>query len=69
VVGPDAGDERHTEADEYTVDDRNGRALYFSRKTKDGWRVFVSTRTGSTGPGGWQEPEQVDLPADFHHAH
>jgi hypothetical protein len=46
----------------------NGKALYFSRKTKEGWRVFVSTRTGSTGPGGWGEPEQVDLPADFHHA-
>jgi hypothetical protein len=46
----------------------DGKSLYFSRKTKEGWRVFVSHRTGSTGPGGWQEAEQVDLPVDFHHA-
>ena len=25
-------------------------------------------RTASTGPGGWHEPEQVDLPINFHHA-
>jgi hypothetical protein len=59
----------NTEADELhpwvTAD---GKALYFSRKTKDGWRVLVSTRTGNMGPGGWQEPEEIDLPIDFHHA-
>ena len=29
--------------------------------------MFVSTRTGNAGPGGWEEPEPVDLPVDFHH--
>jgi hypothetical protein len=46
----------------------DGKSLYFSRKTKDGWRVCVSTRPAATGPGGWREPKEVDLPADFHHA-
>jgi hypothetical protein len=46
----------------------DGRSLYFSRKTKDGWRVLVSKRDRSAGPQGWAEPEVVDLPADFHHA-
>jgi hypothetical protein len=46
----------------------DGKSLYFSRKTADGWRVFVSTRTGATGPGGWREPREVDLPVGFHHA-
>ena len=46
----------------------DGRSLYFSRKTKDGWRVFLSTRTGRTGPGGWREPKELDLPVGFHHA-
>jgi len=49
-----------------TVD---GRALYFSRKTEDGWRVFVSTRPKPTGPGGWGKPALVkDIPPKFHHA-
>jgi hypothetical protein len=59
----------NTEADELhpwlTAD---GKSLYFSRKTSDGWRIFLTTRTASTGPGGWQEPEHVDLPINFHHA-
>lgn len=59
----------NTEADELhpwlTAD---GKSLYFSRRNPEGWRVYVSKRSGSTGPGGWEEPEQVDLPADFHHA-
>jgi hypothetical protein len=46
----------------------DGRALYFSRKTKDGWRVCVSTRTAATGPGGWRAAKEVNLPVDFHHA-
>ena len=46
----------------------DGKSLYFSRKTKEGWRVFVSKRTALTGPGGWQEPEPLDFPTDFHHA-
>jgi hypothetical protein len=46
----------------------DGKALYFSRKTKDGWRVFVATRPRSTGPAGWDEPKLVgDLPPNFHH--
>jgi hypothetical protein len=46
----------------------DGKSLYFSRKTAEGWRQFVTTRTSSMGPGGWQEPEAVDLPNEFHHA-
>jgi hypothetical protein len=46
----------------------DGKALYFSRKTKEGWRVFVTTRAAATGPGGWGDPEIVDLPVNFHHA-
>jgi hypothetical protein len=46
----------------------DGKALYFSRKTKDGFRVCVSTRTSVSGPGGWREAVELDLPADFHHA-
>jgi hypothetical protein len=45
-----------------------GKQLYFSRKTKDGWRVFVASRAKTTGAAGFGEPKQVDLPADFHHA-
>jgi hypothetical protein len=59
----------NTEADELhpwvTAD---GKSLYFSRKTPEGWCVFVSKRTESAGPGGWEEPEQVDLAVGFHHA-
>jgi hypothetical protein len=46
----------------------NGRELYFSRKTKDGWRVFVATRKDVTGAAGFAEPRPLDLPPDFHHA-
>lgn len=45
-----------------------GKSLYFSRKTKDGWRVFVAARKDATGPGNWGEPKQLDLPAGYHHA-
>jgi hypothetical protein len=45
-----------------------GKQLYFSRKTKEGWRVFVTSRTQATGAAGFGEPKQIDLPADFHHA-
>ena len=45
-----------------------GKSLYFSRKTKSGWKLMLSTRTNSTGPQGWQKPEEVDLPVGFHHA-
>jgi WD40-like Beta Propeller Repeat len=47
----------------------DGKSLYFSRKTKEGWRVFVATRAGATGPAGWDEPKLIEaLPENFHHA-
>jgi hypothetical protein len=59
----------NTEADElYPWVTGDGKSLYFSRKTKDGWQLYRSMRTGNTGPGGWQEPEKVDVPVNFHHA-
>ncbi len=42
--------------------------LYFSRKTKEGWRVFYVTRKQVTGSQGFGEAKMIDLPADFHHA-
>ena len=44
------------------------QAMYFSRKTKDGWKLFVSHRTNLTGPQGWGEAEEVGFEAGFHHA-
>jgi hypothetical protein len=45
----------------------DGRELFFSRKTKDGWQLFVAGRPGKTGAFG--EPKPVaELPAGFHHA-
>ena len=47
----------------------DGKSLYFSRKTKDGWRVLVATRKEATGGAGFGEPTLLkDLPAGFHHA-
>jgi hypothetical protein len=47
----------------------DGKGLYFSRKTKDGWRVFVAKRQAATGPAGFGEPALLaDLPPGFHHA-
>jgi hypothetical protein len=44
-----------------------GKHLYFSRKTKDGWRVYLSQRARSSGEA-FGEPALVeDLPPDFHH--
>ncbi len=46
----------------------DGKQLWFSRKTKEGWRVLVSKRTQATGAQGFDDPVLVeDLPADFHH--
>lgn len=46
----------------------DGKQLYFSRKTKDGWRVFVCKRQQATGGQGFDKAALVeDLPADFHH--
>jgi len=39
--------------------------LYFSRKSNDGWRVFVARRGRPDQP--FEKPVQVDLPAGFHH--
>jgi Tol biopolymer transport system component len=48
---------------------KDGKTLYFSRKTKDGWRVFTATRKKATGAQGFEEPSLVDeLPVDFSHA-
>jgi Tol biopolymer transport system component len=59
-----------TEADELnpwlTTD---GLILYFSRKTKEGFRVFYVTRKKATGGQGWSEAKMIEgLPADYHHA-
>lgn len=45
-----------------------GKHLYFSRKTADGWRVFLSKRTQTIGAAGFGEPKMVEeLAPDFHH--
>ncbi len=47
----------------------DGRRLYFSRKDKDGWRVYTTTRQAAVGAAGFGQPAVLkDLPADFHHA-
>jgi hypothetical protein len=47
----------------------DGKQLYFSRKTEDGWRVFVASRRSATGPQGFGEPALVqEVPPGFHHA-
>ena len=56
-----------TEADEMhpwlTAD---GKQLYFTRKTSDGWRVFLAERPDSTGAFG--EPSTVaEIPSGFQH--
>ncbi len=48
---------------------RDGKTLYFSRKTKDGYRVFTATRTSAKGAQGFADPAPVEeLPTGFHHA-
>jgi hypothetical protein len=46
----------------------DGKALYFSRKTKEGWAQMVMTRPAAKGPQGWGEPREVGFTAGFHHA-
>jgi WD40-like Beta Propeller Repeat len=59
----------NTAADEMSPWLVAGKELYFSRKTKEGWRVFVARRAAATGAAGFGEPALVeDLPPDFHHA-
>ena len=46
----------------------DGKQLYFSRKAKDGWRVFLSKRAKAAGAQGFDKPALVEeLPPDFHH--
>lgn len=46
----------------------DGKMLYFSRKTKEGWRVFASSRAEPSGALGWEDPVLLkELPPDFHH--
>ena len=48
---------------------KDGKTLYFSRKTKDGWRVFTATRANGKTAQGFDDPVLVDeLPPDFSHA-
>src|SRR5262249_219851 len=57
------GDEMHP----WVTADR--KTLYFSRKTREGWRVFCVTRPTPNGPQFPGEPRLVaDLPPGFHHA-
>ncbi len=46
----------------------DGKALYFSRRTKDGWKQMVMTRASAKTAQGWGEPKELDLPVGFHHA-
>jgi hypothetical protein len=47
----------------------DGKSLYFSRKTRDGWRVYVVRRKEAAGAAGFGEPVLLkELPAGFHHA-
>ncbi len=55
-----------TEADElHPWVTPRGREFYFSRMTKDGWRVYVAE---GPGLGAITKPKLVDLPVGFHHA-
>ena len=48
---------------------KDAKTLYFSRKTKDGWRVFMATRATPKGAQGFQDPVMVEeLPANYYHA-
>lgn len=56
-----------TEADElFPWVTADGREMYFSRKEKEGWRLYVATRPG--GSGAFLNPQPVEFPIDFHHA-
>lgn len=44
------------------------RSLYFTRKTKEGLRVYVTTRPQAGIAQGWREPTLVDFPPNFCHA-
>jgi hypothetical protein len=42
------------------------RQLYFSRKDKDGWHIYVAAR--ETAHANFDEPTRLDFPAGFRHA-
>src|SRR5262249_18373274 len=66
---PVGGDQVNTAEDEaHPWLSNDGKALYFSRRTKDGWKVFVSKGKNATGPQGWEEGRAVGIPAGYHHA-
>lgn len=44
----------------------DGRRLYFSRKDKDGWHVYMATR--ETAHANFGEPVRLAFPAGFQHA-
>jgi hypothetical protein len=47
----------------------DGKQLYFSRKTKENWRVYVCTRAQATGAQGFEMPVLIEeLPPNFQHA-
>lgn len=47
----------------------DGRTLYFSRKTRDGWRVLTTSRERATGAAGFGKVTLIEeLPPGFHHA-
>jgi hypothetical protein len=46
----------------------DGKQLYFSRNEKGVWKQYVCTREAATGAQGFDKPQRVPLPPDFHHA-
>jgi WD40-like Beta Propeller Repeat len=57
-----------TEADElHPWLSADGKELYFSRSTKEGWRILVARRGTDSGP--FEKPTSLnELPPGFHHA-
>lgn len=44
----------------------DGRALYFSRKTSEGWRIFVARRAQALGTQGFDDVKMLkEFPPDF----
>jgi len=47
----------------------DGKALFFSKKTADGWRLFVARRAQAAGTQGFDDVKMVkEFPANFHAA-
>lgn len=46
----------------------NGKTLFFSRKTRDGWHQFMAQRKDSRGTLGFDSIQDLGFPAGFHHA-